>query len=266
MSTINTQAGYKLAYFLDSGDEGQPPIVFVHGFPLDHRSWRNLLLTGRTEIRVDLPGFGSSGPPSGIGSMGVYACALIELLDQLGYEQAVFCAHSMGGYVCLETLAKYPKRVAGLALVGSQPLADSPGKALGRRETIDRLEKDGIEAVIGMADVLGSNNVGKEFFLELIRSQNPAAAIFAIQAMIARSDQSEVLLKTNIPRLVVHGAADGLVPFSAYPASLAAHGVTIELLAEIGHSPMIESPEVFSKALIKWLNATSKVSHSEYFG
>lgn len=254
MNTVKTKTGQRLAYFLSAGDADKPPILFVHGFPLDHRTWSGVTATSRIEIKVDLPGFGNSELPVGEGSMEAYAAALADLLDDLAAQKAILCGHSMGGYVCLETLSRYPDRVAGLALVGSQPLADTPAKIEDRRALITRLQSVGISAVEGMAEKLGFGGVGHELFYQIIGDQSPAAAVFATQAMMGRVDHTRELLEANIPKLVVHGAKDEMVPFNAYPRELRDHGVRVEILQQVGHSPMVERPRTFSTLLSAWLN------------
>ena len=81
-----------------------PPVLLVHGFPLDHTMWSSQIDALAERWRViapDLRGFGQSplgnaDPQAGI-SMERYADDLAELLDALGIgEPVVLAGFSMG--------------------------------------------------------------------------------------------------------------------------------------------------------------------------
>ena len=52
--------------------------------------------------------------------MDLYADDMIALLDHLGMERAAVCGMSMGGYVLLNLLERYPERVSGSLLHGDE--------------------------------------------------------------------------------------------------------------------------------------------------
>ena len=91
------------------------PVVLLHGFPLSRRMWQpqidGLSQAGCRVICPDLPGFGASPPQRGMVSMDAYADAVIALLDKLKIEQAVVGGMSMGGYVLLNLVERYPQRL-----------------------------------------------------------------------------------------------------------------------------------------------------------
>lgn len=249
-SELRTTNGMCYAY--KDVDHLKPPIVFIHGFPMDHRDWDLIGETGRTEIRVDLPGFGGSKLLPGAGDIAEYASKLCELLDAFEIHKAVLCAHSMGGYVALSFLDQYPDLVEGLVLVGSQTLADSEEKKAGRRKMIDAIEREGIEAVMNFAEMLGADGAGKNFFSPIIKEQDPRAARWAIEAMIGRKDLTKLFVEANIPKLIIHGQADQLVPFNKKLFE-GAQRLQIKLLDDVGHSPMVEKPDEFTKIMNEWL-------------
>lgn len=250
---IKTVRGTKLAYFAENNPYNSSHIVFVHGFPMDHRIWNLIPPLGRTDIRVDLSGFGDSEIINSDGAMESYADGLINLMDALDVPKAIFCAHSMGGYVCLELLSKYPERVDGMVLAGSQTAADSFEKKIDREGMIGRLRSDGIKAVMGMAEILSADKVHTHFFERMIQEQEPEGAIFAVQAMIARSDHTDTLFSAGIPKLIVHGEQDTLVPIENYGDVLIDSGTEVIQLPGIGHSPMLEAPQEFARILNNWM-------------
>ncbi len=103
--------GIQLAY--DEAGEG-PAVLLIHGFPLGRQMWgpqvQALAAAGFRAVAPDLRGFGESEPGAGAGSTDLLADDLIALLDHLGIEKAVVGGMSMGGYVMLNLLARYPER------------------------------------------------------------------------------------------------------------------------------------------------------------
>lgn len=95
----------------------KPTLLFIHGFPLDHRSWKgqvDVLNDVANVLAPDLRGFGNDkrALPKAM-TMEAYAEDLKVLLDEQGIERVVLCGLSMGGYIALAFLAAWPERVAG---------------------------------------------------------------------------------------------------------------------------------------------------------
>ncbi len=99
--------------FVDRG--AGPPLVLVHGFPLDHSMWNDQIETLSDEYRVivpDLRGFGQSGVTKGVVTMQRFADDLAALLDALEVHQPIALAGlSMGGYVAFAFWRKYAPRL-----------------------------------------------------------------------------------------------------------------------------------------------------------
>src|SRR6185295_6950543 len=98
-----------------------PPILFVHGFPLNHAMWRfqidELSHRGFRCIAPDLRGFGHSSVSEGTVTMEQFADDLAELLETMRIQdQVVFCGLSMGGYIAWQFERRYAERVKALIL------------------------------------------------------------------------------------------------------------------------------------------------------
>jgi pimeloyl-ACP methyl ester carboxylesterase len=92
------------------------PVVFVHGLPLDRRTWRPIIdrLDGSvTSIAIDLPAHGGSGgEPASLESV---AERIHQLLQTLGVERPVVVGHSMGAGIAGLYASQHPAR--GVVLV-----------------------------------------------------------------------------------------------------------------------------------------------------
>ena len=87
-------------------DEGiGPPLLFVHGFPLDHRMWRAQIEQFSGSYRViapDLRGFGGSSLVNDDATLTMqeFAVDLAEMLSVIELDEPVcLIGLSMGGYI-----------------------------------------------------------------------------------------------------------------------------------------------------------------------
>ena len=64
-------------------------------------------------------GHGHTEPLPGDSSIGTYANAIRDLLDELGHPTATIVGHSLGGGVALQFVYQYPQRCERLVLVSS---------------------------------------------------------------------------------------------------------------------------------------------------
>lgn len=106
----------------DEGPRNDPQaIVLLHGTSASLHTWDGWAdgLKGEHRvIRMDLPGFGLTGPmPDGNYQLTHYVEVLVALLDQLGVKQAVVAGNSFGGGLAWKLAVDHPERVSKLVLV-----------------------------------------------------------------------------------------------------------------------------------------------------
>ena len=231
------------------------PLLLVHGFPLDQRTWEalaNQLENDFELILPDLRGFGQSDAPAGAYTVDQMAADLAGLLDALNIRQTFIAGHSMGGYVSLAFTRAYPERVLGLGLIGSQAAPDSAEGKTKRYATVKQVEQEGASALTGMAETLSANPDLAPFFREMILSQRASGIIGALQAMAERPDASQALAASNFPVVLVHGLADALIPPErSREIKALMPGAMLSELPGIGHSPALEAPGETAQALRK---------------
>ncbi len=119
----------------DTGPRDAPALIMLHGFgsSLDTwEPWAKALSAKYRVIRLDLPGFGMTGPdPTGDYSDARTLAILAGLMDQLGLPRATLIGNSLGGRFAWEFAARYPQRVAKLVLISPDGFA-SPGFEYGK--------------------------------------------------------------------------------------------------------------------------------------
>jgi pimeloyl-ACP methyl ester carboxylesterase len=97
------------------------PFLLVHGLASNARTWdlvgQMLTAAGHPVVAVDQRGHGLSEKPDEGYDFATVTADLSRLLDALEWERPYVAGQSWGGNVVLELAARYPERVAGLALV-----------------------------------------------------------------------------------------------------------------------------------------------------
>lgn len=231
-----------------------PPLVLVHGYPLDHSIWHetaSLLGSSFDVILADLRGFGESSAPEQEYGMAEMAADTAGLLDHLGIERAAVAGHSMGGYVALTFAHAYPERTSALGLVSCQVGADTPEGRERRFATAKQVQEQGVEPVAAsMAEKLSADLRLRAYSQDLIRQQRPEGIIGALKAMAGREDATAWLVGFKFPIIVVHGDADALIPVErAREVKSAVPTARLTELPGAGHLPMMEDPAATAEAL-----------------
>jgi pimeloyl-ACP methyl ester carboxylesterase len=230
------------------------PMVLLHGFPLDHHLWDEVLplLEDTFDLIVpDLRGFGNSTMIDAPHSMDDYASDIASLLDHLNIQKAAIVGHSMGGYVALAFARLYPDRVRGLGLVSSQVPADAPERKEGRYKSAADVEANGIGSVVeGMAPKFTADEKLQTYARDSMQRQQPAAYIGALKAMAERADSTSLLSSFHFPVVIIHGDSDSLIPIDrAREVKLALPQAHLVEIQGAGHMPMMEAAEKTAEAL-----------------
>jgi 3-oxoadipate enol-lactonase len=244
--------GVELAY--ERSGAGRVPLVLVHGYPLDHSIWKEVLPLLETDFDVVLPdlrGFGQSELVQVQFTLRDMAADILGLLDHLNIDKAVVAGHSMGGYISLAFARDWPERVAGLGLIATQAQADTPERKQARYTAADGMIGSGVKAVAqDMPPKLTPDERVRVFVRDLIAKQRPVGLVGALKAMATREDAMMLLAMFRFPVVVIHGKADVLIPVErardiqeAFPK---AHLVE---LTGVGHMPMMEAPLAVAEAL-----------------
>jgi pimeloyl-ACP methyl ester carboxylesterase len=113
--TLNVQLG---------GPKEAEAIIFLHGFPESHRTWREILPDLARDFRVIAPdqrGFGASDKPEGVENYKTDRIVedLIALADALGLDRFTLAGHDWGGAVAWLAALKHPDRIRRLVIVNA---------------------------------------------------------------------------------------------------------------------------------------------------
>ena len=237
------------------GDVGAPAILLIMGLGMQLIAWpdafcRHLVERGFRVIRFDNRDVGLSGqvkggrrpnllwamlaarlhlplhPPYTLDDM---AADAVALLDGLGIRQAHVVGASMGGMIAQVLAARFPQQVLSLTSIMSssgnakvsRPRGDAL-KALISRPADPHNQEMVIDHLVRVFGVIGSpgfppdpaelkERVGRS----VRRAYYPDGVARQLLAVIASGDRRRLLKTIAAPTLVIHGAADVLVPLDA---------------------------------------------------
>lgn len=113
--TLNVQTG---------GAQDGEPIVFLHGFPESHRTWRDVaaaLAPDHFVVAPDQRGFGGSDKPDGIAAYETDRILedLLALADALALKPFTLVGHDWGGAIAWLAALRRPERLKRLVIVNS---------------------------------------------------------------------------------------------------------------------------------------------------
>lgn len=268
------------AHVRDEGPRDDPqPLVLLHGTSASLHTWDGWvaeLKDSRRVIRVDLPGFGLTGPtPDGRYGMDVYTAFVIRLLDHLGVKQAVLAGNSFGGYVAWKTAVDQPRRVSKLVLVDaggydyqaqSVPigfrLAQIPGLKPVMANVLPRgMVESSVRNVYGDPSRVTPELVDRYYELTL-RAGNRDA----LRERFAQSKGGEFeaqIKQIKQPTLIIWGAGDRLIPpDNAERFHKDIVGSRLAVFEGLGHVPHEEDPKATVEAARAFLAPWPSLSYA----
>jgi len=257
--------------YSDHGPDDAPVIIFIHGFPLNKSMWNMQVDALKDNYRIiayDIRGHGNSDPGIDEFFIELFVNDLFRLMEKLGIEKSILCGLSLGGYIALNAVLKYPDRFDGLILNDTQCIADTPEIKENRCLAIIRIMKNGVEQY---ADEIIKNLFAPESFTkkknaiaavkEMIISTPKQSLCNTLHALAERKETCKQLQEINIPVLIMVGKEDKITPIAA--AQQMHDGIlnsTLKIIQHAGHLSNLENPTVFNTHLVKFLELVGKKS------
>lgn len=248
-------------------DEGSgAPLLLIHGFPLSSKIWRQQIAGLKAYFRViapDLRGFGMSEAPSSGYSMDVYADDIAALMGQLGLESAVVCGMSMGGYVLLNLLDRYPELVNGACFMVTRCGADDDAGKVRRKMLAEEVMTSGVKVTADLFSRIlfapGTAANRPELVTEvagLMQGMKKEGIAGGLLSMMERPDYCSRLAGFTVPSLVIGGGEDQAIPVEE-SRILAGRlpRASLSIIPEAGHMVMMEQPEAVNSVLKSFLRS-----------
>lgn len=227
------------------------PVVLIPGFMADARSFMPQIVA-----------LGASRPvillaPSQSDTVEHVATDAAAILP----ARFALVGHGLGGNIAIELLRKRPDSVTRIALISTDPLPEPPQQSA-QEEALIVAAKTGhmADCIAQMLPVAALHDAPwRAEVMALV--QDMAATLGAdqfqrqLRMMQRRPDQQKTLRKANVPTLILTGATDSIVPRrrAEFLAGMMPQGC-LEVIAEAGHQPQLEQPELVTKALETFLS------------
>ncbi|MCS7075852.1 MAG: alpha/beta hydrolase [Bacteroidia bacterium] len=257
-----TYKEYQDIRYFSLGNTGEP-IILLHGFCEHAGIWADFaqkLAPHHYIVAMDLLGHTpyATVPDKTTFTIDDMADRVVLLLEHLNIPSATVIGHSMGGYVALNLLKRYPDYLSGLGLFHSTPYPDDEEKKNTRNRMITLL-KEGRKAqfielqMTKLTDEEGWKKIGQEKqdeVFEMMLSIHHNGMIAALQAMRDRKSSVDVLIGTPIPVVFILGKKDTLIPISSLQDVLTAplYAYT-HVIQDAAHLGMLENPDACYSAI-----------------
>ncbi|HVG33531.1 MAG TPA: alpha/beta fold hydrolase [Pyrinomonadaceae bacterium] len=256
--------GIEMAYDVEGSG---PPVVLLHGYPFNRSMWREQVEALQTSNRVitpDLRGLGETeATDAHAATMNEMAEDVAALLDELKIDRVTLGGLSMGGYVALAFIRRFPLRVRALILADTRPQTDTEEGKRAREEQAQKVLEEGTSAI---ADVILKKALAPATLAErpdvvarvreMIETANPLGAAAALRGMALRSDQTHFLASILAPTLILVGSEDQLTPpADAELIRREIRGSRLVVIPGAAHVSNLERPAEFNRALTEFLRA-----------
>ena len=253
----------------DSGPREAPAILLLHGFGASLQAWDDwapALEKNLRVLRIDIPGFGLSGPAVNQDySDAADVARVIAVMDQLGVQQVIVAGHSMGGRIAWNLAAAHPERVSQLVLLSPDGFPDPNAKS-------DKTYE--VPALLGLLPyslpqwALRMGGVAPAFadnsqltpqmmqrYHDMMLAPGVRTALLERMRQTRNSDPVSRLQSIKAPTLLLWGEKDAFIPVSnAQDYLKAMPQAKLVTLPDVGHVLHEEAPQASVQAVLDFLS------------
>ena len=274
--TVGTENDTPIELHVEESGSGRP-VVLMHGWPLSGQAWAAqvpaLVDAGYRVVTYDRRGFGQSSQPADGYDYDTFAADLDAVMTQLDLTDATLVGFSMGGGEVVRYLKTYgADRVRSAVLAAAVPpylykSEDNPEGGLDDA-TIEQFEsgvRDDrpafLEGFVEMFFAAGDkgdlvSQATKDEAFQVASGASPKGTLDCIAAF-GRTDFRPDVAAVTVPTLVLHGDADGIVPFevSGRRSADSIPGAQLHVIAGGPHGINASHAEEFNAALLEFLKS-----------
>lgn len=252
-------------------DQGQGEILLlIHGTASSLHTW-NMWSQAFADhfrvIRMDLPGFGLTGPDvSHSYEIEDDVTFISEFLEKLGVSNAHFVGSSLGGRIAWEYSLEHPNQVKSLTLINalgykqeSWPPAIQLAMLPGMETLMPKLSSrfvysQSLKDIYFDHSLIGDDTIDRYYDLSLYPGN---AEAFPKRVKAKLDDQEQRITQIAVPTLILWGAEDRYFPVkNAYRFHEDIKQSQLKIYENVSHLPMEEVPEQSSNDVIQFIKST----------
>lgn len=245
--------------FLNPINRGSSPVVLLHGFAEFGNVWKYQIDFLKDYCQVIVPEWAVE--EIDMSSIETIADAVAHFISTTLKQPVILIGHSMGGYITLALVEKYPDLIMGFGFVHSTAFADSDEKKTIRLKTADLIKNYGTEAYvrISVPNLFGEaykrkHSAELEKFVDDVKRLSPKIMIDCILAMMRRPDRTSVLQSSRKPVMFIIGTEDKAVPMADVMQQVyLPETAYFRLLEGVGHVGMWEAPDKVNQFILKFV-------------
>lgn len=255
---VTVEKGVNL-YVEDINPGGNKTIVFLHGWPLNHKQFEyqfNFLPgMGYRCIGIDWRGFGKSDKPMSGYTFNRLADDIRTLVGTLQLDDITLVGHSTGGAIAI----RYMSRHNGFG-VSKLVLVDAAAPTGFTAETADELLKETLndrpQMMQGVINTFFFQYITKPFSDWFLQMGLEAASWSTVAIIITLRDENlhTDLPKINVPTLIIHGTHDKVIPFAqAHELNQNIRNSQLVPFQYSGHGAFWEERDKFNQLLAQFI-------------
>ncbi|MEM2136315.1 MAG: alpha/beta hydrolase [Candidatus Jordarchaeaceae archaeon] len=252
--------------FYESRGKGRT-LILVHGAGGTSQYWGLQLSELSKRLRViaiDLPGHGKSERLKEKATTEMYADHLAGFMKQIKLDHAIIAGHSLGGLIVQQLALKRPELFEKLIIVDSAARFPDPTRVSnqsGGSEALRNFFLNQPPEVLSRAIIsrLFSKKTIEKGGLSPILKYLPTDSVYDPSIWLndfeagRGVDLREKIKEINIPTLIIAGA-DSLIPISmAQLLHENIKGSVLEIIPDAGHMLMLEKPDQFNQAVLRFV-------------
>ena len=251
---IRSFDGVKISY--DAQGEGEPVLVFVHGWSCSREYWKEQVphfAKKHKVVTIDLAGHGQSGLSRKDYTLEAFGKDVAAVAEKLDLNRMILVGHSIGGLVAVEAARQMPGRV--VCLVGADEFHDI-------EKGFTEEDVKGLIAMIEPDFVKGTQSFVRDMFPpdadpELVSwvANDMSSADPEIGINIFRNfgnyDLKNAVQEIEVP---VYSISSDFWPMNLEGNKKYIKSFKLKLMPGIGHFVMLEDPEKFNKLLEEIIN------------
>ena len=253
ISCMNKQDNFVIStgdvpIYYDVKGEGDPTLVFVHGWSRDRNDWDGQIdyfAQKHKVVRLDLAGHGESGFDRNDWSILAFSHDVMAVIEKLDPKQIVLIGHSLGAPVAIETARRLPDCIVGIVAVDAFHDVEEKFTQDQIDDILAPFRYDFVETYAQGARMMLKDSTQIQKSIEQIASFSPEIGIASLERCYHynSNDLIPALKEVKVPIRCINADA---IPTNVEAARRYAFSFDVIIMEGVGHEMQTADPERFN--------------------